>query len=48
MGDDGGITEDSEVYSLSDLEESTIYQDGECRKNRVLPVCYERGGEILV
>lgn len=32
MGDDGGITEDSEVYSLSDLEESTIYQDWECRK----------------
>lgn len=48
MGDNGGITEDSEVYSLSDLEESTVYQDRECRKNRMLPVCYEREGEILV
>lgn len=28
MGDNGGITEDSEVYSLSDLEESTVYKTG--------------------
>lgn len=49
MGDGGGIKGNSEVSSLSDLEESTIHQDWEYRKrDRMLAACWESEREVLV